>query len=146
MSSPVSLTSDVTPESAFIEQNMTWLGQLTVKSPASLEPGNLQVNVTAVAKRSRETDIFTLEIVILKTDFAEDEIKEKEESTGMSKIIGIVLGCALLLLLILLVACLCMRKRGSWTVWRKKKSRQPKERVKVEITNPEKNDGKPELV
>ena len=136
----------MTPESAFIKQNMTLVGYLTVKSSASLEPGNLQVKVTAVAESSIETDIFTLEIVILKTDFVEDEIREKEESTGMIKIIGIVLGCALLLILILLVACLCMRKRGSWTVWRKKKSRQPKERVKVEITGPENIEVKPEMV
>ena len=117
-----------------------------MKSAASSEPGNVQVKVTAVAESNTETHIFTLEIVIMKTDFVEDEIKEKEESTGMIKIIGIVLGCALLLILILLVACLCMRKRGSWTVWRKKKSRRSKERVKVEITKPEKIDDKSEMV
>ena len=105
----------------------------------------MQVNVTAVSSTANsETVIVALEIVIL-NNIVEHEIKEEEGKMGFSKIIGIVLGCVLLLALILLMSCLCMRKRGSWTV-RKTKSKQPKERVKVEILNPKKSVDKPEMV
>ena len=137
----------MTPKSAFLRQNETILGRLTVKASHSTEPGNTQVRVSAVSTANTEAVIFTLEIIVLENITVEDEVKaQQEERMGFIKIIGIVLGFVLLLaFIILLVMCFCMRKRGSWTVW-KSKSKQSKERVKVEITNPEKGVDKPEMV
>lgn len=123
------------------------LGQLIVKSTTATESGNMQVNVTAestLAKREKiDYHIFNLEIVV-KNTIVEAEIKEEEEPRIIT-IIGILVGCVLLLALLLLVICLCIRKRGSWNVW-KSKTKQKKERVKVEISNPDNGVEKPEMV
>ena len=118
-----------------------------VKSSTATESGNMQVNVTAestLKKREKiNYHIFNLEIVI-KNTIVEAEVKEEEKPTIIT-IIGILVGCVILLALLLLVICLCIRKRGSWNVWRSK-SKQTQERVKVEISNQENDVGEPEMV
>ncbi|XP_068754440.1 von Willebrand factor A domain-containing protein 7-like isoform X2 [Montipora capricornis] len=142
ISSPDSITSHVTPEWAFIKGNMTLSGQLTVKSSPHLQPGNMKVNVTAMASAgsSTETCVLTLDLDIVEAPFKPDEIKEKEQSKELFKIIGIAIGCILLLILILFLICLFLKKRGSWTVWKNTKSNIPIEKDQEETVN------KPELV
>lgn len=122
-------------------------GQLIVKSSTATESGNIQVNVTAEStltiREKIDHHIFNLEVVI-KNTIVEEEVKEEEKPTIII-IIGILVGCVLLLALLLLVICLCIRKRGSWNVWRSK-SKQKKERVKVEISNQDNGVDKPEMV
>ena len=107
----------------------------------------MQVNVTAEStltiRDNIDYHIFNLEIVI-KSTIVEAQVKEEEKPTLIT-IIGILVGCVLLLALLLLVICLCIRKRGSWNVWRSK-SKQNKERVKVEISNHDNGVDKPEMV
>ena len=107
----------------------------------------MQVKVTAQStsakSKTAEYVIFTLDIVV-NNAIIEEEIKE-EEKIGFITIIGIILGCVLLVALCLLVMCCCMRKRGSWNLW-KSKSKQRNERVKVELSNRDKNAAKPEMV
>lgn len=118
-----------------------------MKSSTATESGNMQVNVTAEsasAKREkRDYLIFTLEVVV-NNNIVEEEIKQ-EEKIGFITIIGIVVGCVLLLALLLLLICLCLRKQGSWNVW-KSRSKPKKERVKVEISNQDTSVEKPEMV
>ena len=118
-----------------------------MKSSTATEPGNMQVNVTAESmfKKREKTNyhVFNLEIVI-KNTIVEEEIKE-EEKPRIITIIGILVGSVLLLALLLLVICLCIRKRGSWNVW-KSRSKQKKERVKIEISNQDNGVDKPEMV
>ena len=116
-----------------------------MNSSTATESGNMQVNVTAESmfKKREKYHVFTLEIVI-KNTIVEEEIKEEEKARTIT-IIGILVGCVLLLALLLLVICLCIRKRGSWNVW-KSRSKQKKERVKVEISNQDNGVDKPEMV
>ena len=122
-------------------------GQLIVKSSTATESRNMQVNVTAEStltiREKIDYHIFNLEIVI-KSTIVEAEVKEEGKPTIIT-IIGILVGCVLLLALLLLVICLCIRKRGSWNVWRSK-SKQEKERLKVEISNQDNGVGKAEMV
>lgn len=147
VSSSASLTCQVTPETITLKQNETMSGQLIVKSSTATESGNMQVNVTAEStltmRKKIDHHIFNLEVVI-KNTIVEEEVKEEEKPTIII-IIGILVGCVLLLALLLLVICLCIRKRGSWNVWRSK-SKQKKERVKVEISNQDNGVDKPEMV
>lgn len=123
------------------------LGHLIVKSSTATESGSMQVNVTAESLLTKKEKInyhvFNLEIVIENTD-VEEQIKE-EEKTNIITILGILVGSVLLLVLLLLVICLCTKKRGSWNVW-KSRSKQKKERVKVEISNQDNDVDKPEMV
>ena len=113
-----------------------------MKSSPDLEAGNMKVNVTAMASAggSTETCVFTLDLDIVEAPFIPDEIKEKEQSKELFKIIGIAIGCILLLILILFLMCLFLKKRGSWTVWKNTKSNIPIEKDQEETAN------KPELV
>ena len=78
----------MTLESVFMKENTTIMEQLTVKSPADLEPGNMQVKVTAIASATSntETSIFTLDIVIVKPRFLRRRNSEggREHRNGQS--------------------------------------------------------------
>lgn len=105
----------------------------------------MKVTAKSTSAKRKKTDylIFTLEIVV-NNNIIEEEIKEKEK-IGFITIIGIAVGCVLLLALLLLLIVVCVRKRGSWNVW-KSKSKPKTERVKVEISNQDTSGDKPEMV
>ena len=131
------------PESAFIKEDMTLSGKVIIISAIDAERGHMQVNVTALASAEQrsETSILNIAIYISETPLFPgevDEIKEKDQSSEIIKIIAIAVGCLLLLILILFFICLCMRKRGSWTVWKDSKTPTKKDR--------EKAGNKPQLV
>lgn len=123
----------MTPESAFIKENMTMSGKVTITSAIDVERRHMQVNVTAIASAEQrsETSILNLAIDILESPLFPDEIKEKEQSNGTIKIIAIAVGCVLLLILILFFTWLCRKKRGSWTVWKDSKTPTKKDSEKA---------------
>ena len=149
VSSPVFLKCNVTPKSAYLQQNHSILGHLTVKASFSAKPqSSRRVTVSAVSStENTERVIFTLEVTIQENRIVENEIKQAEKEIGFFLIIGIVLGVLILLALILFVMCLRnKRKRGSWTVWKSKPTDSQKGRVRAEISKSEKSVSKPEIV
>ena len=125
------------PESAFIKENMTMSGKVIIITAIDVQRGHMHVNVTALASSEQrsETSILNLAIYIFETPLFPDEVahktKEKEQSTGIIKIIAIAVGCVLLPIFILFFICLCMKKRGSWTVWKDSKTPTTKDREKA---------------
>ena len=155
VSSPVFLKCNVIPKSAYLQQNHSILGHLTVKALLSAEPqSSRRVTVSAVSStENTEKVIFTLEVTIQERRIVENEkerekeMAEAEKEMGFFLIIGIVLAVLILLALILFVMCLRnKRKRGSWTVWKSKHTDLQKVRVRVEISKSEKSVSKPEIV
>lgn len=144
---PGSLTCHVSPDEVVLKPNESILADLTMESSTTMEQNTIEVKVMARPTSAKNNTagylIFTLETTV-KNDIIVKETKA-EEKMGFITILIVILSCIVLVALCLLVMCCFRRKRGSWTVW-KTKSKQQKQRVKVELSTTGDNADKSEMV